>query len=163
MKKTKEFFHLFVSYILPLFSFFIIFFLCMHCGRVVSSSMHPTIKVNDIVFANRLAYVTKDPERGDIILFKGSTGIVECKRIVGIPGDEITFHNGYVYINGIQCDETYLDENMETNCTKDFKVPENSFFVLGDNRVNSLDSRYLEEPYISMEHIVGKLCGKISL
>jgi len=80
------------------------------------------------------------------------------KRIIGVPGDEIEFHDGYVYINGAICDESaYLDKDIETNCDKSFTVPNNSYFVMGDNREHSTDSRFFESPYILEDDIMGRV------
>ncbi len=163
--KNKSSISLFCIYILPVLALFVIFFGIMYTGKVGSSSMSPTIKTNSIVFANKLSYVKKEPQRGDIILFKSDEADerVVCKRIIGIPGDNIEFKNGYVYINGAQCEESYLNPAVETNCNKTFMVPEGSYFVLGDNRENSFDSRMYNNPYILKSSIIGKLCGKILL
>lgn len=124
-------------------------------GNIQSSSMAPTLKVHDLAIANRLAYKSAEPQRGDIIFFQYDTEVFG-KRVIGIPGDAITFENGYVYINGEKLDEPYLDLDVKTDCTDSFLVPPDTVFVMGDNREHSYDSRYWENPYVSYNRIYGK-------
>ncbi len=85
-------------------------------------------------------------------------------RIIGLPGDNISFKNGYILINNQICDETaYISNEAETNCSKEFIVPDNCYFVLGDNRNTDNDSRFYTEPYISRKNIKGKYIGQIHL
>lgn len=146
-----------VSYLL--FSYVILW------GVIPSESMEPTLEVGDYAINNGLAYVTHEPQRGDIIIFeaheKNMEGDTLIKRIIGLPGDDIMFIDGYVYINGQQAYEEYLDEDVETNCMYDFEVPEGCYFVMGDNRENSLDSRFWEDPFVKREEIKGKMIMKI--
>lgn len=129
-------------------------------GIVESNSMEPAIMTGEITISNRLAYINREPERGDIVDFKSkeNNNAIFTKRIIGIPGDTISFYSGYIIINGQLCDETeYLLLDVETDCMKTFVVPDNTYFVLGDNRENSYDSRYWENPYISKDEICGEL------
>ena len=134
------------------------------CITVVQSgSMEPTIPTGNTVVVNRLAYLNQEVKRGDIIFFESS----ECsttfgKRVIGLPGDNVEFKDGYVVINGQYVDESdYLDKNVETNCTKTFTVPDGCYFVLGDNREVSNDSRFWLEPYVKHEDIIGRYMGQI--
>ena len=125
-------------------------------SNIKSGSMEPTLMTGDIVVGNRLAYVTSSPQRGDIIFFHFNDQVY-CKRIIGVAGDNIVFRDGYVYINGNRLDESsYLDEDLETNCTDTFTVPDNCVFVLGDYRENSNDSRFFDTPYILEDVIISK-------
>lgn len=147
-----------IKILFPVIIAFIIFSFLLALRYSPTASMDPTIAPYDLVIYNRLAYKNNEPERGDIISFKQQdTGELYCKRIIGIPGDTIQFIDGYVYINGTQLDEnSYIDEEVETNSTKTFEVPENSYFVLGDNRENSYDSRFWKNSYVKREDIEGK-------
>ncbi len=79
-----------------------------------------------------------------------------------MPGDKIRCKDGYVVVNDQFCDETaYISSEIETNCSKEFEVPEGCYFLLGDNRENSNDSRYWQQPYVAKEKIVGKYMGQI--
>lgn len=142
---------------------YIIFSMILIPGKIPSGSMEPTLNVGDIAVANGLAYLTKDPQRGDIVIFKAdATGEdVLIKRVIGMPGDSLMFVDGYLYINGELVYEEYLPEDMETNSFKDFEVPEGCYFVMGDNRTSSYDSRSWENPYISKENIKGKMITDI--
>ena len=152
-----------MSFAIPLIAAFAILTFVIMLSKVQSGSMEPLLRTGGTVIYNRLAYALKEPQRGDVVVFysdeeNGYLG----KRIIGLPGDDIEFRDGYVVINGQYCDESaYIDDSVETNCIKEFEVPEGCYFMLGDNRENSKDSRYWEEPYINKDRIVGKYMGKI--
>lgn len=131
---------------------------------IMSGSMEPTLMTGSYVVFNNMAYVVNDIERGDIILFwSAEEEKYMTKRVIGLPGETISFLNGDVYINGILADESaYLAEDIETNCSKEFLVPEDTVFLLGDNREQSLDSRFFINPYIPMDDVVGKYLGEFS-
>lgn len=140
----------------------LIFFTCIVKNTViVSGSMEPTLMTNDCALYNKLAYVFKEVERGDIISYWSEEHQdVFSKRVIGVAGDKIEFHDGYVFINGMMADESaYLAAGIETNCTKSFEVPDGTVFVMGDNRENSIDSRFFNEPYINTDAIYGKYIG----
>lgn len=127
----------------------------MRIDIVQSSSMEPNIVTGEMVFTNKLTDID-EIKIGDIIVFK-KNGKKLCKRVIGTAGDVITFSNGYVVINGEYCQESYLAEDIETNSLKTFVVPNDSFFCLGDNRENSVDSRYWDDPYLHKREIEGKV------
>ncbi len=129
---------------------------------VMSGSMEPTLTIGNLAVYNRLAYVNKEIKRGDIVSFySDEMGVELAKRIIGIPGDEISFQDGYVVINGQVADESdYVPADIETNCNKTFNVPAGCVFVLGDNRENSFDSRFFKQPYIPIEKIDGRYMGQ---
>jgi signal peptidase I len=110
--------------------------------KVESTSMLPTLRTNDYVVVNKLAYKLGGPKRGDVIVFKyppDPTQIPYIKRVIGLPGDRIHIAEGKVYINEVQLTEPYL--KVTTNQGGDWTVPEDSLFVMGDNRNGSSDSR----------------------
>ena len=115
-------------------------------GRwIPSESMLPTLQVGDRLIVEKVTPKVSGVERGDIIVFRppaksGKTDDL-VKRVIGLPGDSISIKNGTVYINGTPLAEPYALEKPDTDF-KAYKVPENSFFVMGDNRNNSYDSRY---------------------
>lgn len=126
---------------------------------VPSGSMETTLPTRSVLLGWHLTYAVADPmpERGDIITFwSDELGKVLVKRVIGLPGDEITFSGGYVYINGQQLDEPYLPAQGVTDCDRTFTVPEGCFFPLGDNRTGSLDARSWENPYIPASAILAR-------
>ena len=134
-------------------------------GRIPSSSMEPTLNIGDIAITNNLAYMSKSPQRGDIVTLKSdATGNKTLiKRIVGLPGDSMMFIEGQIYINGERILEDYLPTGTETESFKDFEVPAGHYFVMGDNRSNSYDSRHWSNPYAPEESIHGKMYAVIPL
>ncbi|MCR4589212.1 MAG: signal peptidase I [Lachnospiraceae bacterium] len=126
-------------------------------ATVPTSSMEKTIMANDRVIGLRLAYNNNDPERGDIIIFKypDDESILYIKRVIGMPGDTVEVHDGGVYVNGELLDEPYIAAVTEGEFGP-YEVPEGHYFMMGDNRNNSADSRYWKNTYLAREKIVGK-------
>lgn len=128
-------------------------------ARVPSESMEKTIMTGDRFFGNRLAYLFDDPERFDIVVFKypDDESQLFVKRVIGLPGETVEIKDGKVYING---SETPLDDSFTpetpTGDYDPYVVPEGSYFMLGDNRNHSGDSRFWKQPYVEKEKIVGK-------
>ena len=126
---------------------------------VSSESMENTIMTGDRVFGNRLAYLFGEPERFDIVVFKYPDDESQrfIKRVIGLPGETVEIREGKVYING---SDTPLDDSftLETPVGNwgPYIVPEGSYFMLGDNRNNSKDSRMWDNPYVKKEKILGK-------
>lgn len=131
----------------------------LQISYIPTGSMEATIMTNDVVLFNRISYCVGEPQQGDIIEFyQEKADKYLCKRVIGSPGDTISFQNGKVYINGEQLNETqYISDEVETYCNKTFTVPEDSYFVMGDNRSRSFDSRYWKNPYVSNSDIKAKL------
>lgn len=126
--------------------------------KSTSESMEPTIMVGDYGFTYLKAYSKKSvPRHGDLVVFHFMGSIVG-KRVIGTPGDVISFKRGYVYRNGIQLKDDYLPSaSAKTYCKSTFKVPTECIFVLGDNREVSYDSRFWDNPYIPYSDIIGKI------
>lgn len=130
-------------------------------ANVPTGSMENNIMPGDNIFGYRLAYLKEEPKRGDIIFFYFPDNETQkyVKRIIGLPGERVYITNGKVYIddNAEPLEEPYLKEEwIKGTGTFDFTVPEDCYLVLGDNRNNSLDSRFWENPYVSKEKIIGK-------
>lgn len=128
-------------------------------AKIPSESMEQTIMTGDRVFGNRLAYVFGEPERYDIIIFKYPDNEKELfiKRIIGMPGETVEIKDGKVYINGSE--EPLKDSFTPETSVGDYgpyTVPEDSYFVLGDNRNYSRDSRFWNNPYVAEDKILGK-------
>ncbi len=127
-------------------------------ARVPSASMENTVMTNDRLIANRLAYTFSDPERFDIIVFVApdEPDKLFIKRIIGIPGDTIEIVNGVLVINGeVIENEEYVKETMNGSYGP-VTVPEGHYFMLGDNRNNSLDSRYWFNTFVPEDTILGQ-------
>lgn len=129
---------------------------------VRGDSMYSTLEEGDYLIINRMSYKFKEPERGDIIVFEsdlqqddGSSKDL-VKRVIGVSGDTVKIKNSKVYVNGEELVEPYIDDEV-TEGDIDTVVPENSVFVLGDNREISLDSRYDSVGFINDSDILGKV------
>ena len=165
--------------------------------RIPSGSMLPTLLIGDYILVNKYEYgirlpITKtkifnlsEPERGDVIVFRypGNEDINFIKRVIGIPGDKIKYHNKQLYVNGVEYkkrkQETHeylsdfgrqeleiftendnqkiyniLNDNMSPINDNEFFVPENKYFVMGDNRDHSSDSRYWG--FVPEKNLVGE-------
>lgn len=122
---------------------------------ITSGSMIPTLEVKDRLLVTRV-HNPKNLKEGDIVLFKNDEfkGDILIKRLIGLPGDTIEIKNGVVYRNGQELKEDYVKNNEIYNGS--FKVPDNKYFFLGDNRANSDDSRYWKDPYVDESYIEGK-------
>ena len=177
-KSRKEGFNLkdeVISWIQVLVAAAIIAFCVNHFiianSEVPTSSMETTIMAGDRVIGSRLSYKFGDPQRGDIAIFiypdDEAKGIKTyyVKRIIGMPGDTIDIVDGKVYLNGSDTplDEPYLVEKAygETNIELPYQVPDERYFVMGDNRDVSIDSRSTTVGCIAKDQIVGKVVFRI--
>lgn len=123
-------------------------------------SMQPGLHTNERVLVNSLAYVLRQPQRGDVIVFHPPDALTQryIKRVIGLPGDTVRLTLTNVYIDGVKLNESYIapapygyPENPEAET---IHLGPDQFFVMGDNRSNSQDSRYFGP--ISQREIIGK-------
>ncbi|WP_105615886.1 signal peptidase I [Vallitalea okinawensis] len=134
---------------------------------VSGESMYPTLEDGQFLIVNKFIYHLSEPERGDIIVFdhtESNRTERYIKRIIGTPGDEIDFRDGYVYINGQQYVEDYIKVvtmPTDSSVTYPITVPANNYFVLGDNRNKSKDSRYNIVGTVEEDLILGKASIRI--
>ena len=144
----------------------VLFKVIFQLSWVPSGSMETTIPEDTLLISWQLPYMVSDPtpQRGDIVTFwSDELGKLLVKRVVGLPGDEITFQDRYTYINGEMLDESYLPRQGITQCSASFLVPEGCVFVMGDNRTGSNDARFWKQPYISVDNIRAKVMVGISV
>jgi signal peptidase I len=124
---------------------------------IPSESMVPTLEVGDRVFVNKFIYRFHEPQRGDIVVFRDVEGPDEelIKRVVGLPGDEVTVQHGVLSVNGERQEEPYINSKLpDRSSYGPITVPEGKDFVMGDNRDDSEDSRYFGP--VPFENIEGE-------
>lgn len=124
---------------------------------IPTGSMLPTIQIDQRILVNKFIYRFKEPKRGDIIVFTppiNTDGKEYIKRVIGISGDKIEIKNGLVYLNGEILAENYIKEKPHYDFGPIY-VPENSLFVLGDNRNESYDSHAWSK-WLTLDHVKGK-------
>ena len=129
-------------------------------AAVVSGpSMEPTLQNGDRVIVNRIAIRLNAPEHGDIVAFPypANPDDKHIKRIIGVPGDMVDVHNHQVFINGELFIDYYSPDGVLLTGDMSFPVVigDDEFFVLGDNRLNSKDSRFASVGLIQREDIIG--------
>lgn len=113
-------------------------------AEVPTSSMVSTINVDDKLIGFRLSYMFSSPKYGDIIMFDApdKKDTIYIKRVIGLPGDVIRISNNQLYINGELREEPYVKNGWKKDTgDMEFTVPDNEYFVMGDNRDKSSDSR----------------------
>ena len=161
-------------------------------GNIDSGSMESTLMTGESILTDRLAYVTDNPKRGDVVVFYFPDAKRKClvcshtnsepnsicnecgaeikatltqfvKRIIGLPGDTVTINNGFVYVNNVLLNEPYLNGITTNTGDGDYKVPDGHYFMLGDNRNNSSDSRKWINKYVPQEDILGRVFFKYKL
>lgn len=110
--------------------------------RVIGRSMEPTLANDQFLVVNKLGYRLYEPQRGDIIVFQeravGDRKLI--KRVIGLPGEVVEIRSGQVFVNDLPLDEPYITD-PGTSTQSPTPVPEGHYFVLGDHRTNSSDSR----------------------
>lgn len=152
--------------IVLLVAFTLVYFIGMRTS-VVGQSMAETLSGGDEILVNRFIYKVTNPKRNDIIVFLpngNEKSHFYVKRVIGVPGDTVRIDNGVIYVNG----QAYKDE-IETAAieeaglaAEEITLGSDEFFVLGDNRNNSEDSRYANIGNIKKEYIIGKAWFRVA-
>ena len=137
-------------------------------NKIPSPSMVDTLRIGDRLLVSRLPFYYRLPQRGEIVVFNGPDGKPWIKRVVGMPGEIIDIKEGNIYINDTYFDETAylqemgvseLDPSEPTVVQYPYTVPKGHYFLMGDNRLESKDCRYIGA--ISEEDITGKALLKV--
>lgn len=129
--------------------FLFIYLLVLQPHKIKGSSMFPNFKDGEYLLTDKVTYRFNKPKRGDVIIFKAHVAEGEefIKRIIGLPGDTVSVRDNHVYVNGTKLTETYLDPGLITSGGEfladgaSVTVPVDEYFVMGDNRPYSSDSR----------------------
>lgn len=163
MQRVKEIFKndfvkTLLTYIIIIVSVIVIRIFIIDPVRVDGSSMNTTLANGEIMLLNKIVYKKNDIKRFDIVVIdEGDKHII--KRVIGLPGETIEYKNNKLYINGEELNDPYPStETDDFNITDigHVKIPGNTYFVMGDNRANSLDSRYPSVGVIKKNLIIGR-------
>jgi signal peptidase I len=138
---------------------------------IPSASMEPQLNEGDRIFVNKLSYRLHDVHRGDIVVFERPACAPPdpkikdlVKRVVGLPGDTVEGKQGGVYVNGHRLAEDYLPDDQTTMDFSPVHVPAGRLWMMGDNRENSTDSRFLcgnAPTFIDQDTVVGRAFVKV--
>lgn len=147
-------------------AYFIVYY-CIEKTNVIGNSMENTLAANDPIIINKLVYRVSEPKRYDVIVFKQSGrehSFYNIKRIIGLPGETIYIKDGSIYIdNTIVEDNVLVDEMINYGlASEQITLEDNEYFVLGDNRNSSEDSRFASIGNITKDEIIGKAALRMS-
>lgn len=155
-EKNKPFWQELLSYVVLLIVVLLIKQYVASPIKVNGISMVPTLEDKDYMILNKIGYRIGKIKRFDIVVIKTDNSYI-IKRVIGLPGEKVEYKNNKLYINGKYIKENYTREEMPDYNIKELGskvVPDDAYFVLGDNRPVSSDSRYIG--FISKEEILGK-------
>lgn len=157
MKIIKEIFSWIMVFVLAILLAALIKKFVIFNVEVPTGSMESTIMIDDRAATFRLAYLFSDPKRGDIVVFPfpDDEKLDYIKRIIGLPGETVEGRDGLVYIDGKPLQEPYVTAEIDSDFGP-YSIPEDCYFMMGDNRNNSADSRYWDNKYVKRDKIEGK-------
>jgi signal peptidase I len=129
--------------------FFFVYLLIMRPHKIKGQSMHPNFPDAEYLLTEKVTYYLRSPVRGDVVVFTPPVSETDefIKRVIALPGEKIVIEDGKVYLNGELLNEPYISESIRTangaflSEGVEFVIPEGEYFVLGDNRPHSSDSR----------------------
>lgn len=156
MRKVKEVFKEFWIYIVLIILIILVKLYIVTPVKVNGTSMIDTLHDNDIMILNKLSYKFSNIKRFDIVVIDDKEELI-IKRVIGLPGEYIEYKNNKLYVNGKHIKEDFSHKNTEDFSINELEatvIPDDCYFVLGDNRVNSKDSRIIG--FIPKEQILGK-------
>ena len=141
----------------------IIMLSCFRLTKVSGESMESTLRDGQRLMLTKVTYWFSDPDRGDIVVVYPEKINVDAiiKRVIGVPGDKIAIKNNVLYLNGEALQEDYIKEEMKTADIEEFTLGEDEYFICGDNRNNSLDSRSEILGPVHRDEIYGKIFMKL--
>lgn len=156
-----------IELLLVIFAAYLIIEYAVEKTTMMGISMNTTLNDGEKIIINKIAYLKKEPKRYDVIVFNQSRsghGYYNIKRVIGLPGETIEIINGYVYIDGEQLEEVVKVEpmNIAGLAKEAIILQENEFFVLGDNRNYSEDSRFANIGIVVKSDIIGKAWLRLS-
>lgn len=136
----------------------ILFHTTFMLSYIPSSSMESTIMTGNVVFSTRYDVQEEDLERYDILTFVApdDPDITYIKRLIGLPGETIEVKDGKVYADGVELDGSFTKETQNQAGDGIYEIPEGCYFFMGDNRNNSNDSRFWDNPYVPIDDIQAK-------
>lgn len=159
MRDIKEFIKDFAIYFFIIVGVILTIKYVVSLEQVVGPSMQPNYKSGDLLLLNKISYHFRNPRMFEVVVISNDETKYMIKRIIGLPGDSIEYKDNKLYINGEVTKEYFETEGI----TNDFSlseleydvIPDDYYFVMGDNRENSLDSRYYG--LIKKDQILGKV------
>lgn len=157
--KKKDFVWWLITFFITLFLYLALNAFVFINAEVPTTSMFPAISPGNKTFTNRLAYKFKAPQRKDIVAFLcPDNDMLYVKRIIGLPGEKIEIKNGDVYIDNKILEEKEILKDYDN--FGPYFIPDNTYFLLGDNRFFSEDSRYWDNKFVPQQNILGKVVFK---
>ena len=169
--KYKKYIKSVIVWIIEIFFVILAAYLIIEYGvektTMMGISMNTTLNDGDKIIINKVAYSKKEPKRYDVIVFnqnRSGHGYYNIKRVIGLPGETVEIINGYVYINDEKLEEEIPVEpmNIAGLAKEPLVLQENEFFVLGDNRNYSEDSRFANVGIVVKNDIIGKAWLRLS-
>ena len=155
---TKKILKAIIIYVIFAVIVVILFQTVFMLSFVPSSSMESTIMTGNVVFSTRYDVEEEDLERYDILTFiaPDDPDITYIKRLIGLPGEKIEVKDGKVYADGVELEDSFIKDSQNHVGDGIYEIPEGCYFFLGDNRNNSKDSRFWDNPYVPADDIQAK-------